>query len=252
MKIIISPTKQMKTELDHFLPESQPTFLTETKQILNALQQLSLAEAQCLWKCSDKLAIENYERIQSMSFNKGTTPSIASYTGLQYQYMAPDLFTEEALDYIQNHLRILSGFYGVLRPFDRIVPYRLEMQAPLAVARKKHLYDFWGQKIYAALDFNRGPVINLASQEYTKTITPYLKPTDQFIEVSFVSLIQGQPKVKATLAKMARGEMVRFMAENQIQTIEGIKKFDHPDYLFSEDLSTDTKIAFINTKDSTS
>lgn len=252
MKMIISPTKQMKTELDHFLPESQPIFLTETKQILKELKKLPLDEAQKLWKCSEKLALENYERIQLMDFDKGTTPSIASYKGLQYQYMAPDLFTEEALTYIQKHLRILSGFYGVLRPFDGIVPYRLEMQAPLSVADEKNLYDFWGQKIYDALDFQQGPVINLASKEYTKTLTPYLKPTDEFIEIAFVSLVNGKPKVKATLAKMARGEMVRFMAENQIQTIDEIKAFDHPDYLFSEDLSTENQLTFVNIKDGTS
>lgn len=252
MKIIISPTKQMKTELDHFLPESQPMFLAETKKILAELQKLSLEEAQTLWNCSDKLAFENYERIQSIDFDKGTTPCIASYKGLQYQYMAPHLFTGPALDYIQKHLRILSGFYGILRPFDGIVPYRLEMQAAFPVAREKNLYHFWGQQIYEALAFDQGPVINLASKEYTKTLTPYLKRNDQLIEVAFVSLINGKPKTKATLAKMARGEMVRFMAENQVTTIKEIKQFDHPDYTFSKDLSTDTKMIFINLKDSTS
>lgn len=252
MKIIISPTKTMTVQPDHFLTESQPVFLQETQQILQQLQSLSLEEATKLWKCSEALGLENYERIQQMAFQQGTTPAIVSYKGLQYQYMAPHLFTEPALDYIQKHLRILSGFYGILRPFDGIVPYRLEMQAPLAVAQKKNIYAFWGQKIYDALDFTQGPVINLASKEYTKTISPYLKPSEQLIEIAFVSLLGGKPKVKATLAKMARGEMIRFMAENQIETIEGIQAFDHPDYLFSKELSTANKMVFINTKDSTS
>lgn len=245
MKIIISPTKTMTTQPDHFLPESQASFLPYTKQILQKLQTLSLEEATKLWKCSDALALENYERIQQMDFTTGTTPAIISYKGLQYQYMNPHLLTESAMDYLQKHVRILSGFYGILRPFDGIVPYRLEMQAPLSVAKEKNIYAFWGRTLYDALDFSQGPVINLASKEYTKTLTPYLQANDPLIEISFVSLVNGQPKVKATLAKMARGEMIRFMAENQVETLEGIQAFDHPDYRFSEALSTEKQMVFI-------
>lgn len=245
MKIIISPTKQMTTEQDFFFPESQPIFLKETQQLLNTLKKLTIKEAKQLWKCNDKLAQENYERIQHGQLNKQTSPAIMSYKGLQYQYMAPDIFTQPALVYLQEHVRILSGFYGVLRPFDGIIPYRLEMQAPLKIKSYKNLYQFWHQKIYKALEFDQQPIINLASKEYSKAIIPFLKKNDRMIDVLFYHEIDGKLKVKATLAKMARGEMVRYLAENQIETIEGIKEFNHPHYQFSTQHSTDKAFIFI-------
>lgn len=141
MKVIISPTKQMRDNQLFFFPESQPELIKETATILDTLKKLNLDEAQRLWKCSDKLALENYERLKQMNVNQGTSPAIMSYKGLQYQYMAPDILTTLALEYIQNHVRILSGLYGVLRPFDGIVPYRLEMQAALSVNGAVHLYE---------------------------------------------------------------------------------------------------------------
>lgn len=246
MKIIISPTKTMNVQPDHFLPQSQPIFLTETKQILAVLQQFSLEEVTKLWKCSAPLALENYERIQKMDFNLNTTPAIVSYKGLQYQYMAPELFTETALEYVQENVRILSGFYGILRPFDGIVPYRLEMQAPLSVENSKYLYDFWGEKLYETLFKDKQPIINLASKEYAKTLMPYLQADDRLIEIAFMHQIDGKLKIKATLAKMARGEMVRYLAENQITTLDGLKSFDHPHYQFSETNSSENKLVFIH------
>lgn len=245
MKIIISPTKQMITEQDFFFPESQPIFLKETQKILNTFKKLSLEEAQNIWKCNDKLAIENYERIQHGQLTKQTAPAIMSYKGLQYQYMAPDLFTEPALHYLQEHVRILSGFYGILRPFDGIIPYRLEMQAPLKIGSKSNLYQFWNKKIYRSLEFGKEPIINLASKEYSKAIRPFLKKSDKLIDILFFHEIEGKLKVKATLAKMARGEMVRYLSENQVETLEEIKQFDHPHYQFSEQHSSDKEFIFI-------
>lgn len=245
MKIIISPTKQMTPEEDFFFPESKPILLEKSTLILSALKRLTYDEAKTLWKCNDKLAQENFERIQTGDLNKTTSPAIMSYKGLQYQYMAPDVLTESALNYLQEHVRILSGLYGVLRPFDGIIPYRLEMQAPLAVDSAKNLYTFWDKDIYEALDFKNNLVLNLASKEYSKAIEPYLKSNDQLIEVRFAQLIDGKLKVKATLAKMARGEMIRFLAENNINTTDGVKAFTHPNYLFSTDYSTDSTLVFL-------
>ena len=245
MKIIISPTKQMTNDQDFFFPESQPIFLTQTKKIFNQLVTLSYSEAKKMWHCSDKLAQENYERLHEFGFNTQTAPAIMSYKGIQYQYMAPDLLTKPALEYLQEHVRILSGFYGILRPFDAIIPYRLEMQAPLAVEESTNLYKFWGNQIYEALDFSNHPVVNLASKEYSKAITPFLKETDQLINIHFYHVVDDKLKVKATIAKMARGEMVRYLAENQVTTLEGIKNFEHPHYHFSAEHSTDNAFVFI-------
>lgn len=245
MKIIISPTKQMIAETDSFLAESTPLYMNEASQILNSLQALSYEEAKQLWKCNDKLATENFDRIKDMPLDKQLSPAIMSYKGLQFQYMVPDLFTNKELTYVKENLRILSGYYGILRPFDGISPYRLEMQAPLSIQNHTNLYQFWGQKIYDALPFDDGPVINLASNEYSKAITPYLKPSDQLIDIIFANLIDGKLKIKATPAKMARGQMVRFAAEHQASQIDDLKHFDHPQYIFSKEHSTDKQLVFL-------
>lgn len=245
MKIIISPAKKMIVDTDSFLAETTPIYLTEANQLLTQLRQLTLAELKELWHCSDKLAATNYQRVQKMNLTTDLTPAIIAFTGLQYQYMAPDLFTTAALEYVKSNLRILSGFYGSLRPFDGITAYRLEMQAPLQLGQTTNLYQFWGNKIYTALAINNEPVINLASNEYAKTIRPYLQPNEVFIDIIFGQLIEGQVKTKATLAKMARGEMVRYLAENNVQTLAELKQFNHLNYQFQAQLSTSTKLVFI-------
>ena len=131
MKIIISPTKKMRVETDSLPWQDLPLFLDKTEQIYKVLQSTPANELQKIWKCNDKIAALNVERIQNMDLYHGLTPAILAYEGIQFQYMAPGVFTEAEFEYIQEHLRILSGFYGVLRPFDGVTPYRLEMQAKL-------------------------------------------------------------------------------------------------------------------------
>ena len=216
MKIIISPAKKMNIDTDSLPVQSEPVFLRDAEKIKKYMQALSYEEAKRLWACNDKIAELNFARFREMDLKKNLTPAILSYEGIQYQYMAPAVFTEGALSYIQEHLRILSGFYGVLRPLDGIVPYRLEMQAGAKVEGSANLYDFWGGKIYGnVLDGDR-TVINLASKEYSRCIEYYLKPDDIFVTCVFGELKEGKIIQKGTLAKMARGEMVRYMAENNV------------------------------------
>ncbi len=250
MKIIIAPAKKMIINQDDFDVKNMPIFLDQTKEILAFMQSLSYEQAKSLWQVSDKLAQPNYTRLQKTNLNKPLTPAILSFSGIQYQYMAPDLFTSEALKYIQRNLRILSGFYGVLRPFDGVVPYRLEMQARLKIAGHKSLYDFWGDHIYHAIHSSNEPIINLASKEYSKVITPYLTKEDRFIDIVFVREIEGKLKTRATFAKIARGEMVRYMAENNVNTVDRLKNFDSPNYQFLEDKSSSNKLVFLHLNDS--
>ena len=245
MKIIISPAKKMVVDQDSFLPTGQPIFLEQTKKILHEMQQLSYSEAQKLWKTSDKLTQTNYEQLQNIKLDRQLTPAVLSYSGIQYQYMAPDILTKPALDHLQDTLRILSGFYGILKPFDGIVPYRLEMGARLKVAGKNNLYAFWGDKLYSTLKAD-GPIINLASKEYSKAIIPYLQSTDQFVDVVFAHLVDGKLRTRATPAKMARGEMVRFVAENHLTAVEELKEFESPTYSFDEKRSTTNKLVFVH------
>lgn len=247
MKIIISPAKKMNTDRDSYEIAGMPCFLEDTKVLMREIQKLSLAEAKALWKCNDKLAELNFRRFADMDPEKCLTPAIISYEGLQYQHMAPGVFTDRALAYVQEHLRILSGFYGVLKPFDGVVPYRLEMQARLAAGGKKDLYAFWGDRLYRELmeDNRDGIILNLASKEYFSAVEPHLEPSCLFITVSFEEDVDGKLKQKGTFAKMARGEMVRFLAENGIEDTEEIKKFDGLDYQYRAELSDERNYVFV-------
>lgn len=151
MKIIISPAKKMNVDTDTFEIDGLPEFIDDAEILMERIRALSFSEAKALWKCNDKLALLNYERFQKMDLKRSLTPAVISYEGLQYQHMAPGVFTTEALSYIGEHLRILSGFYGLLRPFDGVTPYRLEMQAALSVKGYKDLYDFWDGRLYEKL-----------------------------------------------------------------------------------------------------
>ena len=144
MKIIISPAKKMKTDTDSIVRKDLPVFLAETEKLKAWIGTLSYEEAKKLWACNDKIARENFERFRDMDLRRGLTPAILSYDGIQYTYMAPSVFEEGQFDYVQENLRILSGFYGVLKPMDGVVPYRLEMQAKASVDGHRNLYDFWG------------------------------------------------------------------------------------------------------------
>lgn len=241
MKIIISPAKKMNVDTDTLAPLGLPVFLEETEQLMEWIRRLSLAEAKALWKCNDRIAEQNYRRFQEMDLRRNLTPAVIAYEGIQYQYMAPSVFGGAETEYIQEHLRILSGFYGVLKPFDGVVPYRLEMQAKASEAGD--LYRFWGEKLYR--ETADEVILNLASKEYSRCIEKYLRPENLFLTVTFGELIGGKVKQKGTFAKMARGEMVRYLAENQVEEPQGIKGFDRLDYHFAEELSTETEYVFL-------
>lgn len=245
MKIIISPAKKMNIDTDSLPVQSEPVFLRDAEKIKNYMQALSYEEAKRLWACNDKIAELNFARFREMDLKKNLTPAILSYEGIQYQYMAPAVFTEGALSYIQEHLRILSGFYGVLKPLDGIVPYRLEMQAGAKVEGSANLYDFWGGKIYGNILDGDGTVINLASKEYSRCIEHYLKPDDIFVTCVFGELKEGKLIQKGTLAKMARGEMVRYMAENNVTDLEGLKEFTGLGYQYQKDISKERDYIFL-------
>ena len=179
-----------------------------------------------------------------MELERQLTPAILSYEGIAYQYMAPAVFEEEQLAYVQEHLRILSAFYGVLKPMDGVTPYRLEIQAKASICGHENLYDLWGSRIYDSVKDEDGLIINLASKEYSKCVEKYLTAGDTYITVTFCEASGNKFVTKGTYAKMARGEMVRYMAEKQIQDPGEIKDFDRLDYRYREDLSTDLEYVF--------
>ena len=206
---------------------------------------MSYEELKKLWKCNDQIAQLNVRRLGDMDLRKGLTPAVLAYEGIQYQYMAPGVFTDGAFAYIQEHLRILSGFYGILKPFDGVTPYRLEMQAKLKIGQCKDLYAYWGDRLAKALFAETGCILNLASKEYSICISKYLPAPVRFITCVFGEEKNGKVIEKGTLCKMARGEMVRFMAQNQIQTPEQIRSFDRLNYRFDGVRSDESTYVFL-------
>lgn len=248
MRIIISPAKKMNVDTDSLLQQGLPVFLSKTKILLQELQNKDLPELKKLWKCSDKLAQTSFEQLWKIKLEGVLTPAILAYDGIQYQHIAPAVFNDQELLYIQNHLRILSGFYGMVRPMDGVSPYRLEMQAKLAVQESRDLYDFWGDSIANELFSQTDTIINLASQEYSRCVSRYLKEGIRMITCTFGEEIDEKVIEKGTLCKMARGEMVRFMAENQIEQPEKLREFSRMGYCFSEKYSDSTNYVFLKVK----
>ena len=221
MLYIISPTKTMKTTT-HYKPSAMPQLWEKAELLLANIKMLTVEDIMHFMHVKEALAIQTKQRFDQLSFHENGYCAIEAYDGLQFKYMQMEDLAMSELSYLQEHLRILSGFYGVLRPFDGVTPYRLEMQAridlELGGRHFTDLYGFWGDRIYRELVREDRIVINLASREYSKAVEPYLEPDVVFLNVVFGCMEtdkNGNPKikVKGTEAKMARGEMVRYLAE---------------------------------------
>ena len=223
MRIILSPAKKMQHDENGPAYRDLPVFLSDAEKIKDSLKEKSFSELKALWACNEKITEQNIERLSSMNLREKLTPALLSYDGIAYQYMAPTVFETEMLSYVQEHLRILSGFYGIVRPMDGVTPYRLEMQAKLEIDGAKNLYDYWGDRLY-------------------------LQPDDRYISCNFFEEQEGKLVQKGVYCKMARGEMVRFMAENRVEEPEGIKHFSVMEYRFSEELSSEKEYIFVRKK----
>ena len=245
MRIIISPAKKMNEDADSFACRGLPRFLPRTERLYERLREMPYAELKALWKCSDQIAKQNFTRLQAMELRSRLTPAILAYEGIQYRYMAPGVFTDAELDYVQEHLRILSGFYGILRPFDGVTPYRLEMQAKLPMGEANDLYGFWGGSLAGSLFAESNCIINLASKEYSRCVSDHLTGGVQFITCAFCERKAGKLIEKGTLCKMARGEMVRYMAQHQVTAPEQLKRFARLGYRYSPEESSATAYTFI-------
>ena len=244
MKIILSPTKKMITDTDSIAPVGLPELLDKTTEILSWLQGKSKEELKAIWKCNDKIAEQNFHRLEYMDLYHMLTPAVLSYEGIAFQYMAPSVFEDRQFEYIQDRLRILSAFYGVLKPMDGVTPYRLEMQAKIRIGDSKNLYEYWGDLLYRSVIDDSRIIINLASKEYSKCIEKYLSDKDKYITVTFCEQSGDKLVTKGTYAKMARGEMVRYMAEKEIENPADVQTFDRLGYNFRRDLSSEIEYVF--------
>ncbi|WP_461810540.1 peroxide stress protein YaaA [Faecalimonas sp.] len=243
MITIISPAKNMKVVKRDNVSLSRTMFQDKTKQIIEKLKKYQPYELETLMKVNEKLAVQAFLDIQNFDLNKEGTMAILAYDGLVFKNIGAENFSIEELEYVNNHLRILSACYGCVKPLDEILPYRLEMQCKLKL-NDKSLYQFWGELLYNEVYKENQIVLNLASEEYAKTIRKYAKQ-DQFIDVEFLTYHKGKLRTITTSAKMARGQMVKFIVENRIDHPEQIKGFDWNDYEFEESMSNEKKYVFI-------
>lgn len=243
MKVIISPAKKMNIDSDTLPARSQPVFSDDATQLAALLRALTPAERQKIWQCSDKLAAENSARLAAFD-NRArrrrrswpTKACVPAHGAAGDEPRRPRL--------ARRPFALLSGFYGVLRPFDAVAALSAGKQAKLAVDGARDLYAFWGGRLYEALEED-ALIVNLASEEYAKAVRPYVLPAVRFVSVRFGELANGCVKQKGTFAKMARGEMVRFMAENQISDLDSLRHFDALGLRYADALSDDSTLTFL-------
>ncbi|MCH2032007.1 MAG: peroxide stress protein YaaA [Tenacibaculum sp.] len=250
MKIIISPAKSLDFETPANVKEfTQPRFLEQSEKLNKKLKTISRKKLSELMKISDDLASLNYERNQtwSLPFNaENSKQAIYSFTGEVFRGIDVTTLDESKVPVLQEKLRILSGLYGLLKPLDLIQPYRLEMGTKLKVGRKDNLYQFWGNDLADSLNSELGDnelLINLASTEYFKALPKKALKVPMITPV-FKDFKNGQYKTIMTFAKKARGLMVRYIIENDIETLDQLKGFDIDGYRFSEEMSSENELVF--------
>lgn len=243
MLAILSPAKTLLEEKSA-VRTTAPRFEHETQELLEILREQSPENLAKLMGISEELAEKNYQRFQKFSTAKAY-PALYLFRGDVYRGLDADTLSPDEIQYLKKHLRILSGLYGLLRPLDRIKPYRLEMGTRLLNGRGKNLYAFWGDEIQKQLEkeASDGILINLASQEYSKVIRRDTTALTVY-DVDFRELREGEFKMISFFAKHARGEMARFMAANKVRTVEELKHFNLSGYQFHQGLSQDHKLVF--------
>lgn len=277
MITIISPAKNMRKSEDwkELIDEGElscPRLYEKSNEVLAHMKEYITEEIRAIMKIKEDLAQLNYCRFQRMKpisccknskdgkespkFT-GKTPAIFAYDGIQYKSISPESISKDGIEFLNDHLRIISGLYGVLRPFDMIDEYRLEMQTKVKINDKANLYSFWDGSISGNISEDlggEGIVLNLASKEYSKTVEKYFDNKKSESKIKLITCTfkvekAGKLKVESTASKKARGYMVRYIAENKIDDIEGVKTFNIDGFTYSENESTEKEIVFVKKVD---
>tara|TARA_B100001758_G_C18167468_1_gene482422 strand:- start:24 stop:767 length:744 start_codon:yes stop_codon:yes gene_type:complete len=237
MKIIISPAKKLNVGNFTLGKKMQFSFVKEASILVKILKERSVKEIKGLMSLSDNLAMLNWERYQNWtSTNLKTYNAIFMFNGDVYQGIKAASFDANEMHFAQKNLRILSGLYGLLKPLDRILPYRLEMGTKLNNVSGDNLYEFWADKLSKSLLSEMSEddtLINLASNEYSKALQ-LKRSSVKVITPVFKDYKNGDLKVISFFAKKARGEMVNFIVKNKIVEPDDLKLFNHEGYAFSE------------------
>jgi len=251
MLVIISPAKNLRSTDQSMAGSQPPRFLDQSEKLIGKLRRQSRKKLQALMKISPKLAEENYQRYQDFNpihTSENSKAAIYTFNGDVYQGMEIDTFTKPQIKYTQDHLRILSGLYGLLKPNDLIQPYRLEMGTSIAVGRKKNLYAFWKDTLTEQLnqdikDSGDKILLNLASDEYWKAIDSSKLDVD-IIKANFKEFRNGKYMFLSYDAKRARGMMTKYVLQNKVTTIAQLKKFNTNGYVYNPELSEGNQLIF--------
>lgn len=247
MLFVLSPAKSLDFESDSLTSEySEPLFLDQAEALVERMKEFSAPEISKLMGVSDKIAELNVDRYEHWSRPFKTTnakQAIYAFKGDVYTGIAIETAEQKQIDYLDKHVRILSGLYGALRPLDLMQAYRLEMGTRLENAQGKNLYEFWGMAVtdYINSELQKeddGVLVNLASNEYFKVLKPK-KIEGRIVTPVFKDKKAGQYKIVSFYAKKARGLMVRYAADQCIRKVDDLKGFDYAGYRFNAELSGD-------------
>lgn len=252
MLTIISPAKSLDMSPTEHTVHSEPEYKSKAVSLNALLKKMSALDLQQFMGISESLAIENrarYKQFKRDHHPGNSKQAIFTFNGDVYRGLDAQSLGPEDLAYAQNHLRILSGMYGILRPLDLIQPYRLEMGRPLVTKQGKDLYQFWDRRITQTINreikvHQHKALVNLASKEYARVVH-FPKVRIPVIDVDFREERNGQLKFLSFHAKKARGLMARYIIENRIESIEDLMGFDYEDYHFSKAHSTTGRFLFM-------
>lgn len=248
MKIIISPAKRMHQDIAYLRANQLPIYIKEAQVLVDFMRTRSEQEVKNILQCSDTIAQNASCMYKNMNLHENVVPAILSYEGIQYTYMAPGIFLDEYFTYVEEHLRILSGLYGILRPLDGVVPYRLELNNPFKTPFCSNLYEYWDHRLYTEVCKEDSVILDLASVQYSRIIKKYMDREVRFVKCYFMENEHGTLREKGVYVKMARGEMVRYLAEQGIEDIEQVKQFQRLHYHFQADLSDEYNFVFTRIK----
>lgn len=251
MQIIMSPAKLMSFEQDVNYKTTTPLFQNETEEILKVCQNLSPSDIAEQMKVNVDIASSVFEYFQTYNAdNTSERAASLAYNGIAYKGLNAHDFDEEDVKFAQQHLNLISGFYGMLRPFDAIKPYRLEFARKIQPEGYKTLYAYWRETLNKymteKLKGDEAVIINVASKEYSKALDAKLLPQDtRIVDIEFLQQKGEELKQIVVHSKKARGLMARFIIKNQLKHSEEVKLFDYEDYFYYPQLSDDNKFVFV-------
>ncbi len=252
MIILLSPAKSLEFDFDSSEHQTTtPVLLDRADKLAQKLKKYSAKKIGTLMSLSPALSDLNYQRYQdwAVPFNDTAKPALLAFRGDVYRGMGAQTFSKKDLDFAQNHLRILSGLYGVLKPLDLMLPYRLEMGTRMKVTPKvTNLYKYWGDVITDELNKDleasgSNLIVNVASNEYFKAVNTK-KLNGELINCAFKDNKNGEYKAIMTFAKLARGYMSRYLVKNKITDLDGVKAFAEEGYVLNRDLSDGNDLVF--------